>query len=101
MSFRVLARSGVARENRFDSGSETVGFIGLGYSGYRDNRYEPTDVSTLWYLDSGYARHMIGNQKLLSEVVPHKGSKIVFGDNAYGNTVGNVARLVPAGMNST
>ncbi|KZV20073.1 retrovirus-related Pol polyprotein from transposon TNT 1-94 [Dorcoceras hygrometricum] len=31
---------------------------------------------------------MTGNRKLLTNVTPHKGAKIVFGDNAYGNTVG-------------
>ncbi|KZV36291.1 hypothetical protein F511_18706 [Dorcoceras hygrometricum] len=54
----------------------------------QDNRYEPADVSNIWYLDKGCARHMTGNRKLLSDVTPHKGAKIVFGDNAYGNTVG-------------
>ncbi|KZV36891.1 retrovirus-related Pol polyprotein from transposon TNT 1-94, partial [Dorcoceras hygrometricum] len=42
----------------------------------------------VWYFDSGCARHMTGNPKLLTDVIPHKGAKIVFGDNAYGNTVG-------------
>ncbi|XP_075489488.1 uncharacterized protein LOC142528329 [Primulina tabacum] len=42
----------------------------------------------IWFLDSGYSRHMTRNKYLLSEVVNCKGSTITFGDNSKGKAVG-------------
>ncbi|KZV20390.1 hypothetical protein F511_31416 [Dorcoceras hygrometricum] len=41
-----------------------------------DNRYTALEDSNKWYLDSGCARHMTGNPKLLSDLTPHKGPRI-------------------------
>ena len=36
----------------------------------------------LWYLDSGYSRHMIGNQSLFKVFESKKGSNVTFGDGS-------------------
>ncbi|KZV18054.1 hypothetical protein F511_34389 [Dorcoceras hygrometricum] len=38
----------------------------------KDNRYKASQESIIWYLDSGCARHMTGNPKLLSDVMQYK-----------------------------
>ncbi|KZV49287.1 hypothetical protein F511_37691 [Dorcoceras hygrometricum] len=42
----------------------------------KDNRYTALEESNKWYLDSGCARHMTGNSKLLSDLTPHKGQEL-------------------------
>ena len=40
---------------------------------------------SLWYLDSGYSRHMTGDESKLSDFVSKDGGYVKFGDNNKGN----------------
>jgi hypothetical protein len=42
----------------------------------------------LWYLDSGYSKHMIGDKTLLKEVQMDKGGRITYGDGSLSKVIG-------------
>nr|GEY22925.1 copia protein [Tanacetum cinerariifolium] len=71
-----------------------------------------------WIKDSGFSKHMMGNQKLFSFYKAYNGGNVIFGSNLRGNVIGkgtkwvfrnkldengvvspNKARLVPQGYN--
>ena len=43
---------------------------------------------SLWYLDSGYSRHMTGDKSKLTDFVSKDGGYITFGDNNKGKIMG-------------
>ena len=46
------------------------------------------NIKNLWYLDSGYSRHMTSDSTLLTEFKERVGPSITFGDDNKGYTVG-------------
>ncbi|XP_024013198.1 uncharacterized protein LOC112087519 [Eutrema salsugineum] len=52
--------------------------------------YTSTDgeVSSAWYFDSGFSRHMTGNQEWFNELNKVKGGQVTFGDGGQGKILG-------------
>ena len=44
--------------------------------------------NSLWYLDSGYSRHMTGDKLRLTNFVSKEGGYVTFGDNNKGIIMG-------------
>ncbi|XP_028215037.1 uncharacterized protein LOC114397121 [Glycine soja] len=43
---------------------------------------------SLWYLNSGYARHMMGDKSKITDFVSKEGGYVTFGDNNKGRILG-------------
>ncbi|GKD56461.1 retrovirus-related pol polyprotein from transposon TNT 1-94 [Tanacetum coccineum] len=48
--------------------------------------FEPDE----WIKDSGFSKHMTGNQKLFSTYKAYNGGNVIFGSNLQGNIIGKV-----------
>lgn len=42
----------------------------------------------MWYLESGFSRHMTRNSSLLKDLITKEGTNVLFGNNHYGQTKG-------------
>jgi len=49
----------------------------------------------LWYLDSGWFKHMIGDKTLLKEVQVGKGGRITYGDGSQSKVIGKWIINIP------
>jgi hypothetical protein len=50
----------------------------------------------LWYLDSGYSKHMTGDKTLLKEVQMGKGGRITYGDGSQSKVIGKGIIDIPS-----